>query len=86
MQVPSKTIRLVVNRKKVGEEFQMFSAVNDKRDILAEGDCDDGFLELAELLGDDWLAELKALKAQHSDEKSTVKADRTQAKEADATE
>lgn len=48
--------RLLVNREKVGDlEF----GDGNVRDALHLGDCDDGVLQLAELLG--WTAALKAL-------------------------
>ena len=56
--VPSKTIRLVVNREKVGSELGIRFGERARRDVFAQGDCDDVFLRLVDLLG--WRSELLA--------------------------
>ncbi|KAM9320830.1 NAD-dependent protein deacetylase sirtuin-2 [Gastrophryne carolinensis] len=69
-KVPSKTPRLLINKEKAGEGGSMFGLLSlgsgmdfdsDKayRDVAWLGDCDQGCLELAELLG--WKAELEEL-------------------------
>lgn len=57
--VPNTTPRLVVNREPVGQELGLRYGAYATRDVFYEGDCDAGFLTLAELLG--WRAELDAL-------------------------
>ena len=54
-EVPDHTLRLIVNREPVGEELGI-RYVQSKRDVFAQGDCDDVFLRLICLLN--WQDEL----------------------------
>ena len=54
-EVPGHTLRLIVNREPVGEELGI-RYVQPKRDVFAQGDCDDVFLRLIHLLN--WQDEL----------------------------
>ena len=64
--VPSHTIRIIINRDPVGEELGIEYS-QPKRDFFAQGDCDDIFLELMCCLG--WLDELIEI-ADHLPEQS----------------
>ena len=54
-EVPDHTLRLIVNREPVGEDLGI-RYVQSKRDVFAQGDCDDVFLRLICLLN--WQDEL----------------------------
>ncbi|XP_062503251.1 NAD-dependent protein deacetylase sirtuin-2-like [Corticium candelabrum] len=69
-RVPKTTPRLLINRDKAGETDPLmvmlgmgsgfnFSSEGNYRDVFQEGDCDDGCVALAELLG--WKDELLSL-------------------------
>ena len=65
--VDRKVPRILINRELVGsfaEEAMMVKRSNGSfqtRDVFMKGDCDDGAEKLCELVGDDWLAQLKEL-------------------------
>jgi len=57
--VPSTTIRLIVNNEPVGETLGIDYSNEATRDIFAQGDCENVFLDLMSLLG--WESELASL-------------------------
>lgn len=57
-RVAKHTTRLLVNDEPVGEELGIQFGSNAKRDVFAQGNCDDIFLELIELMG--WREDLEA--------------------------
>ena len=59
--VPDRTVRLVVNREAVGQELGIRYGGDATRDVFAQGDCDDVFLKLIDLLG--WRSDLLASQA-----------------------
>ena len=56
--VPRRTLRLTVNNEPVGEDLGIVYGSEATRDVFGQGECDDVFLELIELLG--WRDELEA--------------------------
>jgi NAD-dependent SIR2 family protein deacetylase len=57
--VPTNTVRVIVNNEPVGEELGIDYSPDAKRDFFARGDCDEVFLDLIGELG--WIADLKEL-------------------------
>lgn len=57
--VPRSTLRLLINNEPVGQELGIKFGPKAKRDVFAQGECDDICLELIELLG--WRDELEAV-------------------------
>ena len=58
--VPESTVRLIVNNEPVGHELGLdYSGKAGGRDVFAQGECDQVFLELMDHLG--WHDELAAL-------------------------
>ena len=56
--VPDDTVRVVVDVNPVGSKLGVDYSPNPKRDFLAQGPCDQVFLDLITVLG--WLDDLKA--------------------------
>ncbi|KAL7511168.1 hypothetical protein ACHAXN_011891 [Cyclotella atomus] len=57
--VPTNTVRVIVNNEPAGEELGIDYSPDAKRDFFARGDCDEVFLDLIGELG--WIADLKEL-------------------------
>jgi len=57
--VPSTTIRFIVNKEQVGEELGIDYSNQAERDFFAKGNCDDIFLELISELG--WLSDISQI-------------------------
>eukprot|EP00804_Cyclotella_cryptica_P014801 CCRYP_015025-RB/>CCRYP_015025-RB protein AED:0.06 eAED:0.06 QI:144/1/1/1/0.2/0.18/16/4635/321 len=54
--IPSDTLRVVINNEPVGQELGIEYGTNTKRDFFARGDCDKVFMDLIDELG--WLTDL----------------------------
>lgn len=55
------TPRLLINRELVGAFLGGGGIQSKKRDVFAQGDCDDGVRRLCKLIGEDWATELEVL-------------------------